>query len=460
VPGPELPSFEVVARHRPFALLAPTSPVVELPVEGAPAPQPAPYVSVVAGLTDVVGRVALSLGSGGVRLTGWYDASSGRTGLEVDDGADTTTHRSRRWGRLTTRPDRLAVTLTGAHLTVLTHDADGWRARGRVDLEERVDTRDEGFCAALRAGRAGSGIGTAHCGGFGELGLRDLRFVTTRDGDPVRDGDDLVLTATHAGPGFFDTAHTGVWSLDPRTHALRHRSDLFFRRPDRPGVFGDHSTHMVRDGDRWLVATSTWGDFDLPTAEARRHARVRVNLAETNADLLSGRHVLDTRPLALPTDALTSVAVWDPHLVHDGDRWLVGYVSARRFFRFHPVLATGPSLDALTLLAEAGDRRATEGTTLVRVDDRWWVVASDGRDGRRGERRGYPVFDLRLRQVGALDAPYPSNLPWPNLARDDQGWLLVTFDGAPAGGTLLGYGTHGDVVVLRTTVDRSASHSV
>ena len=157
MPGPALPSFEVVARHRPFALLAPTSPVVEVPVEGAPAPQPAPYVSVVAGLTDVVGRVALSLGSGGVRLTGWYDASDGRTGLEVDDGADTTTHRSRRWGRLTTRPDRLALTLTGAHLTVLTHDADGWRARGRVDLEERVDTRDEGVLRgpARRSGRIG-----------------------------------------------------------------------------------------------------------------------------------------------------------------------------------------------------------------------------------------------------------------------------------------------------------------
>ena len=27
MPGPALPSFEVVARHRPFALLAPTSPV-------------------------------------------------------------------------------------------------------------------------------------------------------------------------------------------------------------------------------------------------------------------------------------------------------------------------------------------------------------------------------------------------------------------------------------------------
>ena len=106
-----------------------------------------------------------------------------------------------------------------------------------------------------------------------------------------------------------------------------------------------------------------------------------MNLAETDADLLAGRHVLDTRPLALPTDGLASVALWDPHLVHDGDRWLVGYVSARRFFRFHPVLATGPSLDALTLLAEAGDRRATEGTTLVRVDDRL-VGGGQRRTGR------------------------------------------------------------------------------
>ena len=50
-------------------------------------------------------------------------------------------------------------------------------------------------------------------GAFGQLGLRDVRLVSEADGTPVLDGQRLLLTATHAGPGFFDAAHTGVWSL-------------------------------------------------------------------------------------------------------------------------------------------------------------------------------------------------------------------------------------------------------
>ena len=442
--------FEVVARHRPLDLLASTSPAV--PVTGAPVavPQPAPYVTLLAQLTDPVGRVSLDLLSGGSRLTGWYDAGTGRVGLEVDDGTSTTVHRSRRWGRVGTAPARLALTLTGMHLTVLTGDDAGWTARGRVDLAGRVAPRSEEFCTGLRAVTAGEGLVAARCGGFGQLGLRDLRFVTGRDGTPLRDGEDWLLTATHAGPGFFDTAHTGVWTLSADGASLTHRSDLFFRRPDRPGAYGDHSTHLLRDGDRWLVATSTWGDFDLSTPAARQRATVGVTLAETTADLLGGRHLLDTRALAMPTDGLGSVATWDPHLVHDGERWLVGFVSARRFFRFHPALAAGTTLDGLSLLAADPDRRATEGTTVLRVGDRWIVAASDGRDGRRGERRAFPLFDLDLVQTGALDAMYPTNLPWPSLARDGSGWLMVGFNGAPRGGALLGYGTHGDVVVQRS----------
>jgi hypothetical protein len=124
-------------------------------------------------------------------------------------------------------------------------------------------------------------------------------------------------------------------------------------------------------------------------------------------------------------------------------------VSASRFFRFHPALAAGRSLDDLSLLAAAPDRRATEGTTLLRVDDELLVLASDGRDGRRGERARFPVFGTDLVERGALDAPYPSNLPWPTLARVDGRWLMVAFNGVPCGGRLLGYGTHGDVVVMR-----------
>lgn len=301
----------------------------------------------------------------------------------------------------------------------------------------------------------GTAVTAWRAGSFGQLGLRDLRVVTRADGTAYRPDGQVLLSATSAGPGFSDTAHTSVWSLDPTTYALSHCSDLWFERPDRPGVYGDHATHLVRDGDRWLVATSTWGDFAPPqrgAAERRGKPWVDVTLADTTADLLTGTHVLPTCPLRLPTTGLGSVGVWDPHLVRDGDRWLVGFVSAREYFDFHPALAGGPDLDDLTLLGAATGRTATEGTTLLPAGSGWKVLASDGHHNPRGIRRRYPVFDLALRETGTLAAPYLSNIGWPTLVGlDDRKWLMVTFDGTPYGGRLPGYGTHGDVVVLSST---------
>ena len=301
-----------------------------------------------------------------------------------------------------------------------------------------MDTRDETFCGALRLGAEGP-VQDVRAGAFGQLGLRDVRLVSEADGTPVRDGRRLLFTATSAGPGFFDAAHTSVWSLDPDGWLPEHRADLFFRRPGRSGVYGDHATHLVREAaGRWLVATSTWGDFDGHTGRSRRDASVAVTLAESDADLLTGRHVLDTRPLALPTGGLRSVGVWDPHLVRIDEQWHVGFVNASRFFKFHPALAAGPSLDDLTLLGADPSRTATEGTTLLRVDGEWVVVASDGRQGPRAHRAVFPVFDLALRQTGRLDSPYPTNIPWPTLVRDrgrlGDGDLRRHPDGRRAGG--------------------------
>lgn len=441
-----LPRLEIVGRRRPVALVAAGATQVDThdPASSYATSHPAPYAAVTAVPHGEHGRVELELGSGAVRLCGWYDAGSGRLGLEVTTAERTSVHQSRRYGRAAARVAEVGLTLTGTHLTVLSREAGAWVARGRVDLKDRVDTRDEAWLAGLHTGQRGP-VGRLVAGGFGQLGLRDVRLVTSADGSPHRVGGDLLLTATSAGPGFFDTAHTSVWALDPATLHLEHRADLFFRRPDRPGVFGDHATHLVRDGDEWLVATSTWGDFD----RRRPDASVAVTLARSGADLLTGRHVLDTAPLELPTTGLRSVGVWDPHLVRTGEGWLVGYVSARRFFRFHPVLASGPALDRLVLRGAAADRLATEGTTLLRLEEGWRVLASDGRDGRAGQRRRFPVFDLDLVEVGALDAPYPTNIPWPTLVREADGWLMVAFNGAAYGGGLVGYGTHGDVVLMR-----------
>ncbi|UUZ61553.1 hypothetical protein [Nocardioides sp. B-3] len=135
--------------------------------------------------------------------------------------------------------------------------------------------------------------------------------------------------------------------------------------------------------------------------------------------------------------------------MHTGTEWLVGFASARKFFKFHPAPAAGPSPDRLSLRGAAVDRLATEGTTILRVGEEWRVLASDGRDGRRGQSARYPIFDPAMTEVGELAAAYPTNLPWPTLVETETGWLMITFNGRPATGPLVGYGTHGDLVVQR-----------
>jgi hypothetical protein len=446
-----LPRLEVVRRLRPVDLVAPGAVRFDVTSGGIVAlPAVAPYV---AATTRAVDGAELAFHLGGHRLAA--SLVGGSVSLRVTGGEDSQVLRSRRFHRAD-GPTDLALTLTGTHVTGWVREADEWVARARHDLRDDtgtgpvLDTRDEAALANLRV-ELPDGGGTA--GGFGQLGLRDVRFVTDEEGRPVRDGDALWLTATSAGPGFFDTAHTSVWRLDPATLDLAHSADLFFRRPDRPGVFGDHATHLVRSSGGWLVATSTWGDFETPTTRAGRRtpSGLRVTLAESGADLLLGTHVLDTRELPLPTDGLASIATWDPHLVRRDGQWLVGFVSARRYFDFHPALAGGAGLDELRLLGAATDRTSTEGTTLVDLDGRLVVLASDGRDSARGMRARFPVFDLAMQEIGMLDAPYPTNLPWPTVARVDDGWLMATFNGRSAGGSLLGYGTHGDLVLMRSS---------
>ncbi|MBL0747062.1 hypothetical protein [Nocardioides baculatus] len=435
-----LPRVDVVRRLRPIDLVAPGA-VHLASDEGGTTTVPvvAPYVAATSAASD---GATLALHLAGARLSA--SLRDGSVSLRVGEQD----LRSRRFHRAEA-PAQIGISLTGTHLTAWSLEAGAWQARARHDLRDTLDTRDEAALADLRV-ELPTGGGTV--GGFGQLGLRDVRFVTDASGRPLREDGALWLTATSAGPGFFDTAHTSVWRLEATSLDLQHTGDLFFRRPDRPGVFGDHATHLVRADDRWLVATSTWGDFETPTTRSGRRtpSGLRVTLAASDADLLRGTHVLDTRELPLPTDGLASIATWDPHLVHRDGEWLVGFVSARKFFDFHPALASGPALDDLRLRGAATDRTSTEGTTLAEVDGRMVVLASDGRDSRRGTRARFPVFDLAMSEVGLLDAPYPTNLPWPSLAEVDGGWLMATFNGRRAGGDLLGYGTHGDLVVMRS----------
>lgn len=442
-----LPALEVVARRRPVALVQPGSSIPAAPCVAVSADLRGPDDPAQggAGAEKVVG-----LTSGRFHLRA--HRGDGRAWLELEREGRTTRHESRRHARSPESDTALGLSITGSLATCWTRSGGRWVARAILHLDDvgldGPDVHDEGWLAGL-APSASPGL-VPVAGTFGQVGLRDPRLVSNADATPYvlpdRPGT-VLLTASSAGPGGFGSGHTSLWSLDTTTLALAHRGDLFFRRPDRTGVYGDHATHLLRDGDRWLVATSTWGDFDL-----RARARVSMTLAEVSGevDLTRGTHVLDTVALPVPTPA--SVGTWDPHLVREGEEWLLAYVTATKFFSFHPALATGPSPTGLSLRAEAVGRTSCEGPTLVRTGEGWRVLASNGRDAvrdRDGRPASYPVLDLDLDEVGTLEAAYPTNLPWPTLVPTPMGPLLVGFDGTPAGGPLLGYGTHGDLVLQR-----------
>jgi hypothetical protein len=214
---------------------------------------------------------------------------------------------------------------------------------------------------------------------------------------------------------------------------------LFFARDGV--VLGDHAGQIVRDDehDRFILLMSSWGDFDFTGVHVRHTA--------TRADVLSGVHVLPTEQLPLPT----SVSSWDPALTKIDGRWHIAFVESpaqQPAFVFHPALAAAARgadyTRGLTLLGADTSVDQTEGTILQRVGGRWYLFASDG------DAREYPVYDLRLRKLGTLNAPYGTNIPHPMLVRIGDRWWLTTFDGTQYAEDVLGYGGHGDFILMRS----------
>lgn len=458
-PAPEERLAEVDRRHGTLSLSG-EEPFFTL--FASPTHQCAPYATVTVEVTSFAesGGEQDAAFVGMVKdqanyLVAWFSHASGAAGLDsVVDGELRTLAAVE---TPVTAPCRVAFSLTGNVAAGLVDAGEGFRPLVRAHLPDDVgpetlaDHRN-GFGA-----RASSGtvmLTGVEAGYFGQTGLRDPHVVTHADGSPYIKFGKVLLTMTQAGMGFFETAHWGVWTLDLANYQIEPVAKLFFRRDGLPAVLGDHAGHLVRDDDngRWIVATSTWGDFS--------GERVDVHFATvpTSTDLLQGVHVLDTERLQLPVDDLPSQAVgqWDPHLVRAGDRWYVGFVNARAFFDFYPALACGePGGDFYELSLAGADpsKNETEGPVIQRLNGQWYVLASNGAGSPTESRGQYPVYDLSMEQIGTLDAPHPGNIPWPTVfpapaSRDRTRWMMVTFDGTSYHRDVLGYGTHGDLLVM------------
>jgi hypothetical protein len=450
-PEPVLgPTFSPLARFRPFALASPGfEQAAEQPgrVSGlllGEAGPVSPFAAVEAEVSDATGGVRLGLATadGDDHLLATYDARRGRVRLELRRAGRSTILRRTRTD-LPTR-FRFAFALCENRVTALADSGDGWRplvtARRRVT--RHTDFRDPATLSryhyAWGSGEKGGDVDIARvtAGPFGMTGVRDLHLVQDADGTPyVRDGK-VYLTATCAGLGFFQQAHWGVFTLDLADPSrLEQTAHLFFHRDGL--LLGDHAGQIVRDGDRWLVAMTSWGDFSPGNVHVRHLA--------TSDDVLHGVHVLASERLDLPT----AVSSWDPAMTRIDDRWFVSFVESpsQKPFVFHPAVAVTDDSRwsrGLRLAGAATDLRQCEGPILAQVDGAWRMLASDGHG------RAYLVFDLDGHRLGRLDAPYGTNIPHPQLlALPDGGRLMVTFDGTQYAEEVMKYGGHGDVVLLR-----------
>jgi hypothetical protein len=452
------PRFEVVARARPFELLSPGFVALEErpgSVQGLTRGHytpPAPYATVELNVDEARGTLVVGFThDDGPYLLGFYDSASGRAGIEIRAGGETKIVAQK---RVRGRVRRMAFTICETRPTLLVDTGTGWRpvAYGGHHVRPRTDVSVPHVLASYKAtwgSRGGvSDISLVRAGLFGMAGLRDLHLVQHADGSPYVEGDRMFLTATCAGLGFFRQAHWAVFAFDPAALGrgevkLEQTAHLFSRRDGK--ILGDHAGQLVRDGDRWLVAVSSWGDFSPERGVYVRHTT-------SSDDLLHGVHVLDTEPTPMPTER----GHYDPGLTRIDGRWHVAYVESvgHQPSRFHPALAVGPEgagdwTEGLERVGEASDLTFCEGPILARPegpDGQWRVLASDGHESARR----YRVFDLRMRQVGDLDAPYGTNLPHPQVIDLPDGErVIVTFDGTRYAGRRLAYGTHGDVVVMR-----------
>ena len=446
-------------RHRPFELVAPGFVAADVGTLAPGSPgagglilhdrgPEAPFAAVEATLPAAQGTIALGIGTeaGDHVLVRWR-AETSRITLEVRTDGRTRVLRRRKVGLR--GGASLAFALCENRVTALVDTGEGWWPvlTERDKVCALVDLRREATLTGFRYAWSTTGVTASgvRAGLFGMTGLRDPHLVQHADGSPYERDGRRFLTWTCAGLGFFQQAHWTVWSFDPASpRDMRLESQLFSRRDGL--VLGDHAGHLVRHRDHWLVATSSWGDY------APGHIHVRHG--ESSADLLSGVHVIDTEPAQLPTAHCT----WDPSLLlHDGT-WRVAFVESpsQKPFAFHPALARGPVgsgarepgcpwTDDLELVAAADDLTQCEGPIFARVGSETWLLASD----KVGQN--YPVFDLDGQRRGRLDAPYPTNIPHPQLVPDPAGgWWMVTFDNTQYAERILGYGGHGDVVLMHS----------
>lgn len=395
----------------------------------------APYVAFEIEL-DGSGAGAGVLGPG-LAVHGYFDSAGGSQQIVVAVNGNTRVVASSK-GQAGAGAN-VAVTVTENAVTLWERHDGRWKAflTHRLDPGAEVDLRAAAATRQLRPASVGNPR-SLRVGYFGHTGLRDPQLVKYADGSNYMADGRLLATMTCAGPGPFQTAHWGVFSIAPDDPGdITQVAHLFFERDGR--ILGDHAGHIVVDDDgSAIILVSSWGDFD---------ENVHVRHLRTDRGILSGVHILPSEPLPLPT----ALNTWDPTLQRHKESWWLGFVECQAFsprFDFRPALArsqAATSYDSPYEYVGADTlHHQTEGTLLTQLGGELRLLASDG------DAKDYPVYDLQMNRIAQIRAPYESNIPHPFLIDGPGAVWMMTFDGTPVSPDILGYGTHGDILIFKS----------
>jgi hypothetical protein len=336
---------------------------------------------------------------------------------------------------------------------------------GVLDLRDVTVLGDYKNGFGARATEGAIVLGGVEAGYYGEAGVRDPHVVQYADGTPYIKDNKLYFTLTNAGLGFFEKAHWGVWTMDLSDYTkIEQVGNVFWHNDgDLTKVLGHHAGQIVLDEakKRWIVLVSSWGDFGPQGGTNITPAAPPVDIlyadVSSSIDLLKDVHVLTGKkhPVnALPTP---TEGKWDPGITRIGERWYFAYVIANDLFSdFQPALASSaPGADhtQLAFVGTDAGKRATEGPIIQKLGSEWRVLASCGDDEPPELQGKYPMYTLEMEFDGYRDAPHPTNIPHPMvvpipLSAGNTKYIMITFNGTQYYEPLLGYGTHGDFIVM------------
>ena len=273
-------------------------------------------------------------------------------------------------------------------------------------------------------------------GRMGGNRIRDQNWVFNEDGTPYVNANKLYYTGTVIGGAM------GVFTLDMDTFAVQQVGAAMVARGGSYKTDINLSIVLMEDGTA-KACTATWGNGFAGS--------ILIQLHELADWAILSEMVLLTSPttLTLPGLLTGSYGAYDPSLIWDGTRWIMGYsITENTNFsgNFYPAMAYSDDLSTWVAIGQDTGTTTYEGSKLSRHRNHWYLTSGGPTDPGNIPR----VYDAEtMAYVGGVDVDLPSGTTLPKhppMVAVDQTVYFISFDNTQLGG--IGF-TQGNLL-LRT----------